>query len=76
MQLFTNKDKDKNKIMFFFNTRLVRIFFFWVEVRTFTMVVLKILAFSTSKNYFIYYTTPLYNTPNIKCSFFKSLHLK
>ena len=80
MQLFTNKDKNKNKINFFFlNTRRARIFVvvvFVVEVRAFAMVVLKILAFSTS-NYFIYFTTLLYyNTPNIKCSILLSLHLK
>ena len=47
-----------------------------VEVRAFVMVVLKILAFSTS-NYFIYFTTLLYyNTPNIKSSILLSLHLK
>ena len=28
MQLFTDKDKNKNKIMFLFNTRLVRIFIY------------------------------------------------
>ena len=78
MQLFTNKDKNKNKIIFFFlNTRRARIFVVVVvEVRAFDMVVLKILAFSTS-NYFIYFTTLLYyNTPNIKCSILLSLHLK
>ena len=60
-------------MMSFFNTRLAIIFFFFllVEVRAFTLVVLKILAFSTSKSYFIYFTTSLYNTPNIKCSFLK-----
>ena len=49
MQSFTNKDKNKNKIICFFNTKLAMIFFF-SPVRTFTIVVLKILAFSTSKN--------------------------
>ena len=80
MQSFTNKDKNKNKMMFFFfNTRLARIFFFFfffVEVRAFTVMVLKILAFSTSKSYFIYFTTSLYNASNIKCSILLSLHLK
>ena len=78
MQLFTNKEKNKNKINFFFlNTRRARIFVLVVvEVRAFAMMVLKILAFSTS-NYFIYFTTLLYyNTPNIKCSILLSLHLK
>ena len=65
MQLFINKDKNKNKIMYFFNTRLSMIFFFF-EVKALTIVVLKILAFSTSKRYFIYFTISLYNTPNIK----------
>ena len=64
---------NKNKIMFFFfNTRLASIIFdfIFVEVRAFTLVVLKILVFSTSKNYFINFTTSFYNTPNIKCSIF------
>ena len=69
MQSFTNKDKNKNKIMFYFNTRLARIFFFFfVEVRAITMVVPKILDCSTSKSYFIYFTTSLCNTPNVKYS--------
>ena len=68
MQSSTNKDKNKNKIMFSFSTRVARILFF--EVRAFIVVVLKILAFSISKNYFIYFNTPLYNTSNIKCSIF------
>ena len=50
------------------------IFFFLVKA--FTVVVLKILAFSTLKSYFIYFTTPLYNTPKIKCSNFLPFHLK
>ena len=72
MKSFTKK----NKIMFFFNTRLARILFYFIEIRAFTMVVLKILAFSTSKSHFIYFTTSLYNTPNIKCYIFLSIHLK
>ena len=79
MQLSINKDKNKNKIVFFFfNTKLAMIFFFWIEVRAFTVAVLKVLAFSTSKNYFIYFTTSFYDTLNIKCSIFflLSLHLK
>ena len=50
--------------------------FYCIEVRAFTVIGLKILAFSTSKNYFIYFTTSLYNTHNIKYSIFLSLHLK
>ena len=50
-------------------------FFFGVEVKAFTVVTLNILA-NTSKMYFIYFTTLFYNTPNIKCSIFLSLHLK
>ena len=70
MQSFINKDKQ-NKIMSFFNTRLARFFFFFlVEVKAFILVVLKILTLSTSKSYFIYFTTSLYNTPNIKYSIF------
>ena len=44
-------------------------------LRAFTMVMLKNLAFSNSKNYFIYFKTLLYNTLNIKCSIFLPLHL-
>ena len=55
MQSSINKDKNKNKIIYFFNTRLAR--FVLVEVRAFTVVVLKNLAFSTSKGYFICFTT-------------------
>ena len=58
MQSSTNKDKTKNKIMFYHLQKL------------------KLLPFSTSKSYFIYFTTSLYNTPNIKYSIFLSLHLK
>ena len=68
MQSFTNKDK----IMFFFLI-LGRDFFFLVEVKAFTVVLLKILAFSISESYFI---TLLYSTLNIKYSIFLSLHLK
>ena len=46
-----------------------------VEVRALIGVVLKILVFNTT-NYFIYFTTSLYNTSNIKCSILLSLHLK
>ena len=75
MQLSTNKNKNKKKI---FNTRLAKFFLFFVvvEIRAFTVMVLKILAFSISKSYFIYFTTSFYNTLNIKCFFFLSLHLK
>ena len=59
---------NKNKIMSFFHTRLSRIFFF--VVRAFPLMMLKILAFSTSKSYFIYFIISLYNTLNIKCSIF------
>ena len=38
---------NKNKIMSFFNTKLAKIFFFLVEVRAFTLVVLKILALTS-----------------------------
>ena len=58
IQSFINKDKNKNKIMFSCNTRLAG-FFFLVEVRVFTMLVLKILIFSTLKIYFIYFTIHL-----------------
>ena len=74
MQSFTNKEK-KHKIILFFNTRLTRIFNF-CKVRVFIVVVLKILAFSISNGYFIYFTTSLYNIPNIKCSIFLPLYLQ
>ena len=73
MQSSINKDKHKNKIICFFNTRLARFYFyfyFFVEVRAFTVVLLKNLAFSISKGYFICFTTILYDTSNIKCSIF------
>ena len=67
MQLLTNKDK----IMSFFNTRLSWIYllfiiYLFVKVLAFTLMVVKILDFNTSKSYFIYFTTSFYNTPNIK----------
>ena len=55
---------------------MIFFFFLGVEVRVFTVVVLKFLAFSTSKSHFIYFTTSLYNTLNIKCSIFFITHLK
>ena len=45
------------------------------QLRAFTMMVLKILAFHNSKNYFIYFNTLFYNTPNINDSIFLPLHL-
>ena len=79
--LIKKKIKIKNKqtklcFFFFLILSCLGFFFFWVEIRAFTVVVLEILAFSTSKNYFIYFTTPLYNTPNIKCSNFLPFHLQ
>ena len=65
--------------MFFFFLIIGWLGFFYVcvEVRVFIVMILKILAFSTSKSYFIYFTTSLDNAPNIKYSiFFLSLHLK
>ena len=37
----------------------------WQMLRALALVVQKILAFGTTKNYFIYFTTSLYKTPNI-----------
>ena len=76
MQLFTNKDKKKS--FFFLILGWLGFFFFFKKkkLRAFTVMILKILVFSNSKNYFIYFTTLLYNTPNIKCSIILSLHLK
>ena len=64
----TKKNKKQNNIFYFFLILgwlrffiLVFIYLF-VEIRAFTLVVQKSLAFSTSENYFIYFTTLLYNT--------------
>ena len=74
MQSFPNKDKKKNKIIFFLIVGWLEFFyffyFFWIEVRAFKVVVLKFLTFSIKKSYFIYFTTSLYNTPDVKCSIF------
>ena len=37
----------------------------WHMLRALALVVQKILAFGTTKNYFIYFTILLYKTPNI-----------
>ena len=50
----TTKKKKKNNVFSFLNIRLARIFNFF-EVRAFTKVMLKILAFNTLKSYFIYF---------------------
>ena len=76
--LLTKKKKKQNNG--FFNTRLARFFLcvcvcVCVEVKAFTVVTLNILA-NNSKMYFIYFTTLFYNTSNIKCFIFLSLHLK
>ena len=59
MQLFANQKKKKN--LGFFNTRLARIFFFFVEVIQNTLFIFTIL---------------LYNIPNINVLIFLPLHLK
>ena len=48
----------------------VKSYLYFSILRAFTMVVLKNLVFNTSKTYFIYFTIPLYNTPNIKGSIY------
>ena len=48
----------------------VKSYLYFSILRAFTMVVLKNLVFNTSKTYFIYFTTPLYSTPNIKGSIY------
>ena len=75
MQSFTNKlrqkQKQNNAFFFLILGWLEFIYLFiYFEVRTFIVAVLKTLVFSTSKRYFIYFTTSLNNTPNIKCSIF------
>ena len=54
--LLPTKNKKKIKIMSFLILDWWD-FFFLVEVRAFTMELLKTLTFSISKNYFIYFTT-------------------
>ena len=49
------------------------IFFFFFEVGAFRIVVLKIIGFSASKKYFIYFTTSIYNTPSISFFFLITL---
>ena len=41
-------------------------YFLGWSLKAFTIRVLKIIIFSNSKHYFIYFDTPLYNTSNIK----------
>ena len=45
-------------------------------IRAFISNVLKILAFNTSKSYFIYFNNSIYNTPYIKSSIFTYNSLK
>ena len=45
-------------------------------IRAFTSKLLKTLAFSNSKNHFIYFNNSLYNTSNIKGSIFTFIPLK
>ena len=73
------KQNKKQKIIYIYFLILDWLeifFFFFVEIRAFTIVELKNLAFNTSKSYFIYFTTSIYNTPNNKCFFFLLIHLK
>ena len=46
-----------------------------LTVRAFSSMIVKILAFSISKIYFIHFNISLYNTPNIKGSIILPLHL-
>ena len=46
-----------------------------LPVRAFSLRVVKNLAFSISKNYFIYFNISFYNTLNIKSSIILSFHL-
>ena len=78
---FLTKKKKKNKIMVFLILGWLGFLCVCVcvcvcvEVKAFTVVTLNILA-NNSKMYFIYFTNLFYNTPNIKCFIFLSLHLK
>ena len=54
--------------MFFISKLLERVLFLFL--RAFITKNLKILTFNNSKHYFIYFNTPIYNTPNIKGVFF------
>ena len=60
--------------VFFFNIKLARIFFV-VEVRAFIVVVLKLLAFNTLKNYFLFYHPTLQYT-QYQMFYFLLLYLK
>ena len=68
--LTKTKNKKQNNVFFLILGWLGFFFCLFDEVRAFTVVVLKFLAFSISKNYFIYFIISLYNTPNIKYSIF------
>ena len=46
-----------------------------LSVRAFSLRMVKNLAFSISKNYFIYFNISFYNTLNIKSSIILSFHL-
>ena len=54
--------------MFFISKLLKRVLFLFL--RAFITKNLKILTFNNWKYYFIYFNTPIYNTPNIKGVFF------
>ena len=57
---------SKKKVEFYW---LLVPFFFWIEllvlIRAFTMGSAILFYFTISKSYFISYTIPFYNTPNI-----------
>ena len=62
--------KTKTKNVFFFNIRLARIFFFFVEVRAFTVVMLKILVFLYLKKLLYLFYHLILQYTHIKCSIF------
>ena len=59
---------SKKKVEFYWLLVLF-FFFFWIEllvlIRAFTMGNAILFYFTISKSYFISYTIPFYNTPNI-----------
>ena len=68
---------SKKKVEFYW---LLVPFFFWIEllvlIRAFTMGNAILFYFTISKSYFISYTIPFYNTPNIPTFIFLFYSLK
>ena len=66
----------QNNVFFFLILSWLGFFFFFlVEVRAFIVVMLKLLAFNTLKNYFLFYHPTLQYT-QYQMFYFLLLHLK